>query len=277
MRWSKGFPAEYSLEPHSGDGLRSPLRHGCRLYGRGVGADLAIAGNRGSLRGVLLTAGIALVAIHVAAQAPPAPIAPAARFVVVLNAAHGGDDAGANLDGQPEKDFTLAMSIRLRSLLAARGIAVVTTRESDVNVDAVRRAEIADHAEAQACITLHASETGAGVHLFTSSLAPAGPTLFAPWKTAQAAWISRSVALEGVLNSALQHAGVSVTFGRTLLPAIDSMTCPAVALEIAPGQQAGGASGASVPGSLADPDYQSQIADALTAALLEWRAEGSNP
>ncbi len=225
----------------------------------------------------MLAAGVAFAAFHAQAQAPPAPTAPAARFVVVLNAAHGGDDAGANLDGQPEKDFTLAMSIRLRSLLAARGIAVVTTRESDVSVDAVQRAEIADHADAQACLTLHASETGAGIHLFTSSLAPAGATLFEPWKTAQAAWISRSVALEGVLNSALQHAGLSVTFGRTLLPAIDSMTCPAVALEIAPGKQAGGVSGTSVPGSLADPEYRSQVADAITAALLEWRTEGSNP
>ena len=76
--------------------------------------------------------------------------APTPRFVVVLNPAHGGDDAGANLDGQPEKAFTLAMSIRLRSLLAARGIDVITTRESDVTLDSVHRAQIANHARAQA-------------------------------------------------------------------------------------------------------------------------------
>lgn len=210
----------------------------------------------------------------IVAQSSQAPSAP--RFVVVLNPAHGGDDAGANLDGQPEKTLNLAISIRLRSLLAARGIDVITTRESDVSLDSVHRAEIANHARAQACLTIHASETGRGVHLYTSSLAPARPVLFEPWETAQAAWISHSIALEGTLNSALQHAGISVTVGRTALRATDSMACPAVAVEIAPGAQSGGASGQSVPGSLADPGYQAQVADALTAALVEWRAEGSS-
>jgi N-acetylmuramoyl-L-alanine amidase len=203
------------------------------------------------------------------AQAPPAP---AYHFVVVLNPAHGGTDFGANLDGQPEKDYTLAFSTRLRSLLEARGISVVTTRQSDVRLTATQRAEIANHAEAQACLTLHASETGVGVHLFTSSLAPASPTLFEPWKTAQAAWITHSVALEGVLYSALQHAEIPVALGRTGLPAIDSMTCPAVAVEIAPDGAAAGSGSAS--GSLADPAYQAKVAAVLADALLEWRSEG---
>ena len=62
------------------------------------------------------------------------------------------------------------------------------------------RAEIANHAEARACISLHAAETGSGVHLFVSSLAPAAPPAFVAWKTAQAAWVTRSLALAGVLN-----------------------------------------------------------------------------
>lgn len=226
----------------------------------------------GRLLPVLL---LAFSGVHVSSQLPTPPTPPPPRFVVVLDAAHGGSDAGANLEGEPEKAFTLAMSIRLRSLLAARGISVVTTRETDVTVEPIRRAEIADHAAAEACLILHASETGTGVHLYTSSLAPARSTLFEPWKTAQAAWITRSVALEGVLNSALQHARLAVAAGRTALSDFDSMTCPAVAIEIAPGNQTNGSSGPSVPGSLANPDYQAQVANAITAALIEWRAEGS--
>lgn len=258
MRWSKSVSPRSNVD-------KTKVRHPHRV--------IAFAARVGCTSAVIAT----LLAFSPAAfsqlATPPAP--PPTRFVVVLNPAHGGDDAGANLDGQPEKAFTLAMSIRLRSLLGARGITVVTTRETDATVDPVRRAEIADHAVAEACLTLHASETGTGVHLFTSSLAPARSTLFEPWKTAQAAWLTHSVALEGVLNSALQHAGLAVTLGRTSLPAIDSMTCPAVAVEIAPGSQSGGASGPSVAGSLADLQYQAQVANALTAALLEWRAEGS--
>jgi N-acetylmuramoyl-L-alanine amidase len=189
---------------------------------------------------------------------------------VVLDAAHGGDDPGARLsNGQPEKAFTLALSVRLRSLLAARGMEVVTTRESDATVDLNRRAEIANHANAQACLSLHASESGSGVHLFTSSLTPTQPARFAAWKTAQSAWVPRSLALAGVLNSALLHAGMTVTLGRTTLLAVDSMTCPAIAIEIAPER----GSGQPVNAGLDDPGYQARVAEALAAALVEWRSD----
>jgi N-acetylmuramoyl-L-alanine amidase len=113
--------------------------------------------------------------------------------VVVLDAAHGGDDPAATpRDGQPEKAFTLGSQRAAALAAGARGIQVVTTRESDATVDLNRRAEIANHANAQACLSLHASESGSGIHLFVSSLAPAQPARFAAWKTAQAAWVTRS-------------------------------------------------------------------------------------
>jgi N-acetylmuramoyl-L-alanine amidase len=204
------------------------------------------------------------------AQAPSAPTTPQARLIVVLDAAHGGSDAGATLsNGQPEKSVTLALSVKLRSLLAARGFKVVTTRESDLAVDSNRRAEIANLAQAQACLSLHASESGSGVHLFVSSLSSVQSTRFVAWKTAQAAWVSRSLSLTGVLNSALQHAGMTVTLSRVALPAVDSMTCPAVVVEVAPGASGQG----STASALSDPNYQSRIAEALAAALVEWRTE----
>jgi N-acetylmuramoyl-L-alanine amidase len=202
-----------------------------------------------------------------------APSPPAPRFVVVLDAAHGGDDTGGELGSQQEKAFTLALSVRLRSLLAARGIQVITTRESDTAIDANRRAEIANHATAQACLSLHASETGSGIHLFASSLAPAAPTRLPAWKTAQAAWVTRSVALAGVVNSALRHADLSVSQGRTTLPTLDSMTCPAIALEVSPSRGPDNA----ITAGLDDPGYQARVAEALAAALLEWKTEVHQP
>jgi N-acetylmuramoyl-L-alanine amidase len=220
----------------------------------------------------LIAAGLA--GLSAAAQAPPASAGAPARFVVVLDAAHGGDDAGGHLaNNQLEKTFTLALSVRLRSLLGARGIQVVTTRESDATVEPNRRTEIANHAAAQACLSLHASESGFGIHLFTSSLAPAQPARFAAWKTAQAAWVTRSLALAGVLNSALLHTGMNVTLGRTSLPTIDSMTCPAVAVEIAPERSAS----QQTTAWLNDANYQARVAAALAAALVEWRAEAHQP
>lgn len=230
----------------------------------------------GLARGFLATI-VFLAASLAAAQAPPAPppAPPQAPppFVVVLDAAHGGDDSGGHLDSQPEKAFNLALNVRLRSLLGARGIQVVTTRETDANLEANRRAEIANHANAEACLSLHSTLTGSGVHLFASSLAPTPADRFAPWKTAQSAWVTRSLSLAGVVNSALQHAGFTVTLGRTGLPAIDSMACPAIAVEIAPERGPNHA----VTASLDDPSYQARVAEALAAAMLEWRTEARQP
>jgi N-acetylmuramoyl-L-alanine amidase len=207
------------------------------------------------------------LALPCAAQAPAAP---AARFVVVLDAAHGGDDTGGRLaSGQMEKAATLALSVRLRSVLNARGIAVITTRESDAAMESDRRAGIADHAKAGACLSLHATESGTGLHLFTSSLAPAPATRFMAWKTAQAAYVTRSLALAGALNSALQQAGTHVTLGRTALAGLDSMTCPALAVEIAPERGPDG----NVTAEPDNPNYLARVAASLAAALLEWRSD----
>jgi N-acetylmuramoyl-L-alanine amidase len=205
---------------------------------------------------------------------PPAAPGPPSRFLVVLDAAHGGDDLGGHLSsGQFEKNANLALSVRLRSLLGARGIQVITTRESDQSVALDRRAAIANHAGAGACISLHSAETGAGVHLFVSSLAPAAPTRFVAWNTAQAGWVTRSLVLAGVLNSALLQAGMSVTLGRAPLPAIENMTCPALTIEIAPERD----SEHKITAEPDDPDYQARVAGTLAAAILEWRAEGHQP
>jgi N-acetylmuramoyl-L-alanine amidase len=207
--------------------------------------------------------------------------------VVVLDVAHGGDDPGARLGGQSEKAFTLALSVKLRSLLSARGIAVVTTRDADSTVDLMRRAEIANHANAQACLSLHASDSGSGAHLFVSSLTPAPhpgdndsplrpsppSARFVAWKTAQSAWVTRSLALAGTLNSALLNAGMTVSLARTTLPTVDSMTCPAVAVEIAPQRD----STHQITAALDDTGYQAHVAEALAAALVQWRAEARQP
>ena len=240
-------------------------------------------------RGVAAGAGVLLFAVSLSAQlapagpaaaqqsppAPPAPPPPAPpRFVVVIDAAHGGDDTGGHLnDGQLEKVATLALSVRLRSLLGARGIQVVTTREADQSLDADRRAEIVNRAKAQACISLHAAETGSGVHLFVSSLSPVVAGRFVPWKTAQAGWVTRSLGLAGVLNSALTHGGTTVTLGRTALPGIDSMACPAVAIELAPQRD----SDKKITAEPDDPNYEAQVAATVAAAILEWRTEARQP
>jgi len=152
-------------------GTQSGLRHGCPMLttvAPSLGWEGTTPFKRTFMRLLQIVAIIAILPIFATAQ--QAPPAPAPRFVVVLDAAHGGDDAGGTISTQsgqsgPEKAYTLALSVRLRSLLAARGISVVTTREADTALDAQHRAEIANHAQAQACLSLHASASGSGIQL----------------------------------------------------------------------------------------------------------------
>jgi hypothetical protein len=51
------------------------------------------------------------------------------------------------------------------------------------------------------------------------------------------------------------------------------MTCPALAIEIAPARGPDG----KVTAEPEDPDYQARIANSLAAALLEWRMEPHQP
>jgi N-acetylmuramoyl-L-alanine amidase len=200
--------------------------------------------------------------------APPTVVRPAPRFAVVIDAAHGGADSGARLsDHLLEKDLVLNLSVRLRSMLSAHGIAVVTTRESDSAITALNRAEAANHVGAAACITLHATTSGSGIHLFTASLTPIPVTRFLPWETAQGAYAEQSLRLSSEFDSAMTHAEIPVTLGRTALQPLDSFTCPAVVVEISP------LSGTAHVTALSDPGYQDRIVAALAAAIEQWQRD----
>jgi len=200
--------------------------------------------------------------------APPAVVRAAPRFAVVIDAAHGGADSGARLsDHLLEKDLVLTLSVRLRSMLSAHGIYVVTTRESDGAIPALNRAEAANHVGAAACITLHATTSGSGIHLFTASLTPIPMTRFLPWETAQGAYAEQSLRLSSEVDSAMTHAEIPVTLGRTALQPLDSFTCPAVVVEIST------LSGTAHVTALSDPGYQDRIVAALAAAVEQWQRD----
>jgi N-acetylmuramoyl-L-alanine amidase len=229
-----------------------------------------------------LAMGFILVPLLAGAQTTPPPPPPPApppaqpsvvktappRFGVVIDAAHGGSDSGARLsDHQLEKDLVLTLSVRLRSTLAAHGIYVVTTRESDSAIPALNRAETANHVGPAACITLHATTSGSGVHLFTSSLTQIPLTRFLPWDTAQGAYAEQSLRLSSEFDSALTHAEIPVTLGRTALQPLDSFTCPAVAIELSPLNLNGKVT------ALSNPEYQDRIVAALAAAVEQWQRD----
>jgi N-acetylmuramoyl-L-alanine amidase len=77
---------------------------------------------------------------------------------VVLDPGHGGEDPGAiGRKGLKEKDVVLAVASELRTLLAAKGLEVIMTRESDIAIPLENRPVIANQQKADLFISIHAN------------------------------------------------------------------------------------------------------------------------
>ena len=211
---------------------------------------------------------------------PPAPLLTLNRTTIVLDPGHGGSDNGSRLsDNLVEKDVTLALAFKLRSLLQARGFTVVMTRDADANTSDQApaplslddRAGIANHARAVVCLLLHATSAGTGVHLYHSDLAPAkGEAATLPWLTAQAAWVPQSSVLADKLSQSLTRAGLPLVSSAASVRPVDSLTCPALVVELAP-KSSGDAS------TLTSDSYQDSVAQALAGALIFWKEQAQPP
>lgn len=215
-----------------------------------------------------------------AAPTLPKPVPAFYRNLIVIDPAHGGTDTGAHLNGSlAEKDFTLAFAAKLRPLLTAAGFTVISTRESDPAdiLPTDQRAGIANHDRPLACILIHASTSGSGIHIATSSLTiPDDPAAAArgpqPWNTAQAPIIPASLRLANEIGLALVSNKLPVVLLRASTPPIDNLTCAAVAIEIAPLTPANGQ-----PTPVTDASYQQHIAESIAAGLTSYRTHNAPP
>ncbi|ADW68361.1 N-acetylmuramoyl-L-alanine amidase family protein [Granulicella tundricola] len=215
--------------------------------------------------------------------------------LILLDPAHGNQDSGATLGPNlKEKDLNLAFAQRLRGLLQAKGFTVQLTREADAPAPAAappadpdnptpppppppqltpdQRAEQANRLHPGACLLIHTTPAGHGVHLFLSALtAPntqAEPRQVLLWDTAQAPALAHSTTLSGRLAETLTAQSIPLVTGRVSVKPIDSMSCPAVTLEIAPLAEKGGK---TTP--VQDQAYQQKVAAAIAEGLGNWRTD----
>jgi N-acetylmuramoyl-L-alanine amidase len=220
----------------------------------------------------VLLCGLVPPTLH--AQSPPI-----SHSIIVLDPAHGGSDTGARIsDTLAEKDLNLAFAARLRPLLAAAGFNVVATRDSDPAPTAPPftsdvRAGIANHPRALACLLMHSTPSGSGVHIFTSALSPndaPDPSQPLPWDSAQSAYLTLSLRLANQLGASLSMASIPPILSHASIRPLDNLTCPAVAIEFAPLSVADAG-----PTPITDATYQQHIAQAIVSALIDWR--NANP
>jgi len=77
-------------------------------------------------------------------------------FRVALDAGHGAHDFGANYSGRIEKNINLALVLKVGKLLEQNPkIDVIYTRKTDVFIDLIERANIANRADANIFVSIH--------------------------------------------------------------------------------------------------------------------------
>ena len=242
--------------------------------------------------------------------APPIPVpspAPDTRLVmpaqgpssglrtVVIDPGHGGEELGTQgAKGAVEKEITLAVARRLRTLIESRlGLKVFLTRDDDRTMSLDERSAFANNHRADVFLSIHANSAvrpalkGAEVYYLTVERADAearkkaeenATTLPALgggnraidlilWETAQARFLEQSATLAGFIEQSLrpridmspravQQAPFRVLVGANM---------PAALVEI------GYLSNAEQEAQLTAANFQDQVAQALLDALIKFR------
>lgn len=111
---------------------------------------------------------------------PPGAIPPPGSNprLIVIDPGHGGSDFGSMHNGLVEKDLTLDIALRLRTLLIARGWTVKMTRDTDRDVfgpnasdvdELQARVDVANNAGARMFVSIHANASTSSVPNGTTS------------------------------------------------------------------------------------------------------------
>ena len=204
---------------------------------------------------------------------------------VILDAGHGGKDAGATNSLGTEAAYNLKVSLLVKSLLEAQKFKVVMTRDSDRYLALQERVEVANAVRENAifvCIHFNSGGSAArGIETFTMSppgVSHYGRDAIAADNQSRAGneHDSANIALAtSVHGSVLRHLQ-GYTFDRGIKHArfsvLSGVRHPAILLE------GGFLSHSYDAGLIADPKYQDALAKGVVEAISKYRfAVGGTP
>ncbi|MEC0089651.1 N-acetylmuramoyl-L-alanine amidase family protein [Paenibacillus macquariensis] len=183
----------------------------------------------------------------------PVPVVPSGHKIVVIDPGHGGSDPGAlSISKKHEKDFTLAVSLKVQSLLLKESnIDVVMTRDSDTYPTLSERAQLANRLYADVFVSIHGNSN--------PSSKPSGTETYYYQR-------SSSKDLANVIHKYLIKAtGLSDRGVKSnSLHVIRETKMPAVLLEI------GFLSNSSDELMMYSDDYQNKVAQAIVNGIKEY-------
>ena len=225
---------------------------------------------------------------------PPDFSTPRQVRTIVIDPGHGGADEGARgPEGTLEKDLTLSVAQRLRTMLERRlGVRVILTRIGDTLVALDRRAAIANNDRADLFISLHANSalrdvvTGAEVYYLSIDeygqeareladrdgryLPVAGGVReidMIPWELAQVRHLAPSADLAAFVGAELgRRVPLSLRPVRQApFRVLVGANMPAILVEM------GFISNPEQERQMAQPAFQNQVAEGIVAGVIRFR------
>lgn len=176
-----------------------------------------------------------------------------ARKVFVIDAAHGGSDAGAvSVSGVSEKEITLDIAILVQEIGTKRGLDIKLTRTDDQAVRLEDRVSFSKGSHADVFLSLHlgfqTGEAQQGAGVFISE----GNTSYADSKRIAAVLIEELASIDELGIKGISHSGFFV---------LKQNQAPSVLLEV------GYLSDREDAAFVSDPGNQRRIAERIVAAL----------
>ncbi len=187
----------------------------------------------------------------------PLPTVPSGRVVVAIDPGHGGRDPGAvGINSLQEIQVIFPISQRVAELLEAQGVMVVMTRRENVTVDLQARADIANRAQANLFVSIHANAISLsrpdvnGIETYYAS--ESGRRLAAALQASM-------LAATGMRDRGVKQARFYV---------LRQTTMPAALVEV------GFVTGAQDYPKLADPAWRETMAQAIARGILQYIQQG---
>jgi N-acetylmuramoyl-L-alanine amidase len=182
----------------------------------------------------------------------PRPRVPNGRGVVIIDPGHGGSDSGAvGIGGLQEKNIILPIGLTVAQILQQNGLQVVMTRNSDFFVTLQGRVDIAERANADVFVSIHANSLGLG-RPDVSGL--------------EVYYYDSGVELARVVKSnILQRVNVKDRgIRRARFFVLRKSSMPSILVET------GYVTGQEDAAKLRDPQYQNQMAEGIARGILEY-------
>lgn len=155
---------------------------------------------------------------------------------IVIDAGHGGYDAGIVSDNAREKDIALSLARELESALIKKNRPVYLTRRSDQFVSIRDRMSFANQKAPDLFLSLHMSSSDSFV-IYTSVRVESGSethlTEEYDIRSSQRRFVGKSISLANDLGGVIKDEFNAEVLIRSLpLPLLDSVNAPAVMLEV---------------------------------------------